>query len=316
MRIEWEPGLVEDAVLRVAPLRPEGRLFAREREHAYGIADLEERSRAFERLASAWFVRLGIGVPLEQALAEQPTIATAVATCGVGRPRRPDEVGAELLVRPREADEPAAATRTLRILVTTPTLTTSDELSPLLRRELLHVADMLDPTFGYEPILPESGGPGRQRLVRDRYRCLWDVTVDGRLVRHGLLTSSAATARRHDFDRTFGWLDVAREALFRQFFDGPRPTHRVLAELAAAPGGNDRQAAVCPLCGFMTAALESGDPAFPAAVAGRIHADFPTWTVADGSCPQCADLYRSLPLSLAEAARLPAGAEPAPVSRA
>lgn len=41
----------------------------------------------------------------------------------------------------------------------------------LLRAELLHLADMLDPAFGYAPTLPEmDGGPSAAGLLQDRYR--------------------------------------------------------------------------------------------------------------------------------------------------
>jgi DNA-binding LacI/PurR family transcriptional regulator len=45
---------------------------------------------------------------------------------------------------------------------------------------LLHIADMVDPAFGYQPAVPEvDGGPTYARLLQDRYRALWDVSVAG-----------------------------------------------------------------------------------------------------------------------------------------
>jgi hypothetical protein len=65
----------------------------------------------------------------------------------------------------------------------------------LLRHELMHVADMLDPAFGYERSLPTSDdGPSADNIVRDRYRVLWDVTIDGRLARAGLAHPDARAA--------------------------------------------------------------------------------------------------------------------------
>jgi len=307
MEIDYEPRFLDEVVLRAAGARPEGRLFYRERERVYAIGDPEERARAFDRLNVAWCERLGLARPLADAVAEQALVAGGVACCGVGRPPDPRDAGAELLVRPPEPGEPPAAARVLRILLPPEMLLAPDTLWPFLRRELQHVADMLDPRFGYEPKLPPvMGGPAHERLLRDRYRVAWDATVDGRLVRAGRLPAGACAEREAEFCRTFAMLGDAAPAAFARLFDDPTPTHAALVGfVTAATRGAGRASGACALCGFPTADLEPDPTALPAEALAEIAADFPEWRPADGCCRQCADLYRTLPMSRANEAALP-----------
>jgi len=65
----------------------------------------------------------------------------------------------------------------------------------------MHLADMLDPAFGYERNLSAAAdGPSAENIVRDHYRVLWDVTIDGRLARHGVASSGARVARWREFE--------------------------------------------------------------------------------------------------------------------
>jgi hypothetical protein len=303
MRIEYEGRFLEEAVLRAAAARPEGRLFHRERARAYRVADPEERAQAFEALATAWCARFGVVRPLEAALAEQPLVADGVARCLVGRPARPRDAGADLLVRRTPRGEPLLAAAVLRVLLPPEWLFAPDALVPFLRRELQHVADTIDPRFGYAPELPPVAGPAQAELLRQRYRVAWDATVDGRLVRAGRLPAGARAERRADFLAAFG--DGA-EAAFARLFDDPAPTHAALAALAAASlGARGRAPRPCALCGFPGTDAEPEPGALPAPVRAEIAADFPAWTPADGCCRQCADLYRARPLSRLALAALP-----------
>jgi hypothetical protein len=220
-----------------------------------------------------------------------------VTRCAVGRPERRGDAGADLLVGP--------SVRLLRLLLAPETLLAPAALLPFLRRELQHVADMLDPRFGYAPHLPAvAGGPAYERLLRDRYRVLWDVTVDGRLVRAGLLEPAVRQARRREFLAAFSGLADAEER-FAQLFADPAPTHAGLTAFVLATARGARPGGACALCGFPTSDLEPDPAALAAETGGEIAADFPEWTAAEGCCRQCADLYRARALSRAAAATLP-----------
>src|SRR3972149_1455883 len=99
-------------------------------------------------------------------------------------------------------------------------------LLAFLRHELFHIADMLDAAFGYEPRLPRGEtGPTHERLLQDRYRVLWDIYIDGRLVHRNWAPSSVRDRRLEEFIRTFPMLADRVEEAFSRFFDSTPLTH-------------------------------------------------------------------------------------------
>jgi hypothetical protein len=164
---------------------------------------------------------------------------------------------------------------------------------------LQHIADMVDPAFGYQPTLPAvDGGPSYEHLLRQRYRVVWDVSVAGRLVRRGKLDGAVRDEVRRRFAASFPMLGDQIDAAFARFFDAEAVTHAdVLALAAVRPGleypGGLTPGGRCPLCRFPTYAPTPEPRSLPPAVVARIQADFASWQPADGLCMQCADLYRA-----------------------
>jgi hypothetical protein len=245
--IEYEPRLVEEAVFYAVRARREETAFRAERDRLYEIADPEEREAGFRAFHAAWFTRLGLGEGLDDAFREQPSVAANVVRYLVASASAGREEGAELFVSPESRRE-AAHGRALLICLKPETFTLSGRLRPLLRHELLHIADMLDPDFGYEPRLPLSGAdPSYQRLLKDRYGVLWDAYIDGRLARLGWALPDARAARLSEFQRAFPMLGALAEACFDRFFGAASLRHAELLAFAFAPesdrlpsGGLDR----------------------------------------------------------------------------
>jgi hypothetical protein len=185
----------------------------------------------------------------------------------------------------------APARPTLLVRVRGETLAHVDQALPLLRRELLHVADMLDPAFGYTPALPEpvAGGP-RERAVREAYRVLWDAYVDGRLARQGRLPPGARGERLRAFRAAFPWLGERATASFARFFEGATLTPAVLLAFAAN-GDAAAPAPRCGLCRLPSRDLAPGPAALPAGVRAAIARDAPAWRPEDGLCCRCAEIY-------------------------
>jgi hypothetical protein len=141
---------------------------------------------------------------------------------------------------------------------------------------------MLDPAFAYEPEirLPDSP-PAELDLLRERYRVLWDITIDGRL-------NHERSPRLAEFQKA---LPAVSEKRFDELWS-KRPSHPELVALAKSvlnravktPG------APCPLCKFPTFAWanEFADDA--------IRRDFPRWLPEHGCCARCAELYSMHPL--------------------
>jgi hypothetical protein len=220
---EFDSSLVEAAVLAASRGHASEGEFRAERDRLYEGVDVERREAAFVAHHARWFARLALDRPFRRALAEQPSIGTACDRWLVARARGRRDEAADLLAG-------AAARPTLLIQVTPESVAAPEQLWPLLRRELQHVADMLDPAFGYEAALPASvaGGP-RGRAVRDHYRVLWDAGVDGRLVRRGMLPGTARQDRLADLARAFPHLGAA---VLDRIFDAPWLTHAALVALA------------------------------------------------------------------------------------
>ena len=225
MTIDYEPGLVEAAILVSTGDAP---AFHDERDPLYAIDDAEAREAAFATLHAGWFERLGLDRALVAALAERPEVGAACARCVVGRAGAVAAEAADLLVAP-------PARPTLLVRLTPARLAAPERVLTFLRHELLHVADMLDRDFGYEPRLPPTGAG---RLLDDRraerYRVLWDAYVDGRLLAARRALPAVRTERLREFRWAYPELGDRVERAFERFFEARRCTH---AELVAFASG-------------------------------------------------------------------------------
>jgi hypothetical protein len=230
MLIDYEPALVEAAVL--AGVGAGRDAFHRERDPLYAIADGEAREAAFVELHARWFQRLGLDRWLPDALAERPQIAALCGRWVVMRARAPGGEAADLLVAPPRPP-------TVLVRCTPERLAAPAAALAFLRHELLHVADMLDRDFGYEPRLPYEGGRRPAGRLAERYRVLWDAYVDGRLVAGARAPASVRAERLYQFRAAFPELGDRAEAAFRRFFDARRRTH---AELVAFATSGDEPA--------------------------------------------------------------------------
>lgn len=310
--LRYEPRLIEEAVFYAQRNGQAAVDLGRQRNHIYEIADPEERERLFRKLYGAWFVRLGLKQPIEQAFREQPLILSEVKACLIGRATKAADEGAELFVHLDE-DSHNARQRTVRVLLRPEALLSRESLLTLLRHELFHIADMLDPAFAYVPDLPASkAGPTYDSLLQCRYTMLWDTAINGRMVKRGWLADSMRQQQLGEFVACFPMLQQDAAKIFSGFFDQQKHTHAEFvafaqnpraatgeAQTSARPGGR------CALCNFPTHAYEKNPDYLDAALVAAIHKDFPQWYPHQGLCQQCADLYRARHLSSAAARAVP-----------
>ena len=295
--IELDPALVEESVLLASDASSPAtrRRYRRERNAIYEIAETEKREAAFLELDGRWFGRLGLGAPLLQLLREFETVLTRVSRCIVLLAGRSRDDGADL-------DDSRGAMPTLAVKLTPGSLLDFVRVAPLLRSELLHVEDMLDPDFGYERDLPSFDVDAvYEKLVRDRYRVLWNASVDGRLAARELLPEGGEARRRQEFLAAFPMLGLDAERRFERFFHGPRPSHGELLSFAGSVEG--RAAGRCPLCRFPTVRFRREPEALDPQVQNAIRRDFPSWNPSQGICMQCADLYEARVFTGAATAR-------------
>jgi hypothetical protein len=291
--IRYDAHLVEEAVLQAVrglPKQEQSRFRAR-RDGLYVHDDPEERDAGFEALHGEWFVCLELDRPLHRALAERPIVMGDVSECRVVAAHSRRQEMADLLSREAAGAEPVLVVR-----LRPESFLERDTLLGFLRREILHVADMLDPGFGYETRLPASEeGPSYDNILRDRYRAIWGATVAGRLFRQGLCPATVREKRRRDFARAFGPLGDQVDAGFESWFDEPHPTHAAILSCVMDPGRARGVAAGalagrCPLCRF-PGALDPHPERLSLGALLEIENDRPSWRLDQGLCPQCADLY-------------------------
>lgn len=290
-RIDYDAVLVEEAVLLAERTLERGERvrFRTERDRVYETAPGDQREVRFEEMHGRWFLRLGLDRPLHQALSAQPDLMLRTRGCRVGPARSAREEMADL----RDAGSEPVSRASILIRLRPESFLDPERLTALLNHELQHVADMTDPAFGYRTELPASdAGPAHENLLRDRYRAVWDATIDGRLFRRGLLGEGAREACRAEFARAFPMLEPATGEHFRRWFDEPVPTHRAIAAFVLEPPGPEGAASGrCPICSFPTARLDPHPERMPAAALAELREAHPGWSPARGLCRQCGAIY-------------------------
>lgn len=233
--IEYEQALVETAVFLAA--RREERLECELHEcidRLYEIADHELRHREFARVFREFFTKLGFDRFMVALLAERPPVGERVDRCVVREAARTKAQSAELFIQGRQTGDHHVV-RTLVIQMCPQSFLDTGRFITRMRRELLHVADMLDERFGYRREA-FAGEPSRQNLQRDRYRVLWDTYVAGRLEREHLGVNGERQQLERAFGRVFAnYMTGTDGEVFARIFDAPSLTHRNFMDWAREP---------------------------------------------------------------------------------
>jgi hypothetical protein len=299
MQLRYDEDFLEAAVFLCVSGRREGlpaqqvARFHRERERLYAILDPDERNTAFFKFHLDWFREWGLEQPLTDVLKEFPLVREQLGVLAVRKTSGKNDEGAELYVN-------EAGQRTGLLALRLERLTDDAALRDYLRHEFTHLHDMLDPAFGYSP---ELGLPGlnaaQHRLARERYRLLWDITIDGRLSAVGnepmatLAQHAMAFARGYSF-----WPERKRAETFASLWCNNQPQHADFLALIADPRGlrdahQPAPGASCPLCDFPTFDW-AGAIALAPEILARVIAEFPSWSPEQGLCNRCLEAYAAL----------------------
>ena len=219
---------------------------------------------------------------------------SALATLVIRKARLAKEEGAELYVSSENGRSGVVALRVERV-------ERLGDLKQFLQHEFMHLHDMLDPAFGYSPHIHLPGqNAAQQRLTRERYRLLWDITIDARLARRCSGFSANRALHQAGFERMFDfWPESKRQEAFDLLWDNPGPQHGELLAIASDPRGVRASPAAtpgspCPLCGFAT--FDWSDTRILSEEMRRaIQAEFPNWSPAHGACGRCIRIYSREP---------------------
>lgn len=305
VEIRFDPALVEEAVFLELKRREasgdhhEAQAFHAQRSRLYGATGAADEYEArFQQLADRYFHELGCAELVTKRFEECPLVAALVQMATVQRVWSRKEERVELYVRPAPHGRASTeASTTLLLGLQAARYLNRDELVAFLRHELMHISDMLDPAFAYDPH-PEFGGECETEndLIRERFRLLWNVWVAGRMRRNEWPLPDAERSRRR-LDQAFAsWEPKRREAVLQDLGSRDRCTQRELLDLAKDErltrmlgAGGVR----CPLCHFPTRDGVRAWDGELALVTQAIQADYPDWTPTQGACLQCAELYRT-----------------------
>jgi hypothetical protein len=305
MQLRYDEDFAEAAVFLCASGRRPGApslqiaRFHRQREKLYSILDPDERNAAFFALHLDWFREWGLEQPLTAALRDFPLLPAKLDVLAIRKPHGKNDEGAELYVNETGRRNGVLALRPERFL-------RDAALADFLRHEFTHLHDMLDPAFDYAPALDLPGlNSAQQRLARERYRLLWDITIDGRLAAAGRAPIAPREQHAAAFARAYSfWPEEKQTTVFAALWSDPAPRHAQLLALIADPRGlrganRPAPGAACPLCGFSTFDWAASDT-LPPHITARILAESPHWSPDQGLCGRCRDTYEANTPSLGE----------------
>lgn len=240
MYIEVDPVLLEDVVflaMRRLEQRGDQAMFREYRNRVDAVYetpnDDHDREIAFRDLHADFFRRLGYEQMLRDCLEEFPLLVRELDRASFLKAISRKGEGGELFVRKDEGNG-SRPQRTAVVRLRAEVFLDSNELAELLRREFYHISDMVDPAFGYEPAVGDTGDSiAQENLIRDRYRALWSVFVEARLVRAGQATDITLGQRQRLLKRAFGGLaDQHTDTIVQKASNTKTLTHADLLLLA------------------------------------------------------------------------------------
>ncbi len=187
-------------------------------------------------------------------------------------------------------------------------------LTRYCRHELTHISDMLDSAFNYDPDTKVGQNPGEETLILHRYRVLWCLNIDSRLMRTGKEQMLSKEDRFKEFRSWYRKIPPGQlKSVFEGLWQAEALTHSELVEMASdtlrvmdraveIEGGEvpETQNKVmlmpgfpCPLCRFPTYSwVEDLENKLEKYVLDFIRDNHPGWDTEFGACDRCVEVYK------------------------
>ena len=187
-------------------------------------------------------------------------------------------------------------------------------LTRYCRHELTHISDMLDSAFNYDPDTKVGQNPGEETLILHRYRVLWCLNIDSRLMRTGKEQMLSKEDRFKEFRSWYRKIPPGQlKSVFEGLWQAEALTHSELVEMASdtlrvmdraveVEGGEvpETQNKVmlmpgfpCPLCRFPTYSwVEDLENKLEKYVLDFIRDNHPGWDSEFGACDRCVEVYK------------------------
>lgn len=223
IRFDYDPQLVEQATFLAARRDADKECALHERlDPLYAIPDAELRLKAFRSAYGQMFRHLGLDQIVPEYIRGFRHIVQKLNRCLVREAERSRAQNVDLYT-----DKSGVGSEKVLIIAVCPDfLLDGAHLGAWLFRQLQHVEDMLDESFGYDRSLP-ADTTAQQNLIRDRYAVLWDTYVEGRLLRAGKIDSSGVENLWRAFRKAFAIEDpVSSYAHFQNILNAEGLTHR------------------------------------------------------------------------------------------
>ena len=318
MDIDYAPDMLDELVrMEMERREKEGDLgltkeYHKLREALYNLPDDDDdREEGFEEVDRKVFATLDLGSGIEEILEEFPLIPEKIGLMEIRKAYNREEESVNISNRHLETDQKATIIRLRPQCFFNP-----NGFVNVIRHEFMHLNDILDEEFGYNT-RRFGKNPSEDAFIRDRYRVMWDIYIEGRLAREG---RDATDMGRDGCWKEFNLLYVKlpekdRKTIFETLWNREKMTHSGIAELASDPykllqsadistteGDAETKKKValpgspCPLCKFPT--YHPVHDFSPEAL-DKIKKDFPKWEE-DWACERCMDLYNLKPFERQE----------------
>ncbi|MEK6599610.1 MAG: hypothetical protein AABY52_04630, partial [Deltaproteobacteria bacterium] len=278
----------------------------------YDVDDVIDREEEFDKLYEKFFLdNLGYGKVIKEVFDEFPFLNEKISDVYINM----DLMREEANLMKKDPDEPGDL-RKIKFKMRPEIFGDKNEIRKAIRHELMHVKDMLDDDYGYDIRVPAGLNTTEENFLRDRYKILWDIYIDSRLIKEGKETMETKEKRFAWFSGIYRKMPVEQKiVMFDNFWNKEKITHKEILDMAtdmmkAVPllGGDasdvegdekEKQSywsgRPCPLCQFPTYKWADDiklQDENAKKLQNAIKADFPKWTAEEGACERCAELYK------------------------
>ena len=285
----------------------------------YEKFSLDDREPEFKKLYQHLFAKWGFAEILRDAFEEFPLLKDKIGIVLVRGVLKEDQEGVDILRKwgiveeklAKQFEEKGQKGVGIKLV---PRRFYDPAITKYLRHELTHISDMLDENFGYDADTKVGLNPGEEHLILNRYRVLWSLHVDSRIVRSG---KEPVFSKEYRFREFRSWyrkiLPGQVESVFEGLWQTDYLTHAELVEMASDTSRVIERAIEvedsevpevptkpmllpgfpCPLCRFPTYSwVENLDQVLESYVLDFIRENHPGWDVEYGACDRCVEVYK------------------------
>lgn len=325
MEIRFQPALLQEVIDSFAEkTEREGdptyfNEFHEFADPVYEKFSLDDREPEFKKLYQHLFAKWGFAEILRDAFEEFPLLQEKIGIVLVRGVLKEDQEGVDILRKwgiveaklAKQFEEKGQKGVGIKLV---PRRFYDPAITKYLRHELTHISDMLDENFGYDADTKVGLNPGEEHLILNRYRVLWSLHVDSRILRSG---KEPVFSKEYRFREFRSWyrkiLPGQVESVFEGLWQADYLTHAELVEMASdttrvieraievedseVPDVPTKPMLLpgfpCPLCRFPTYSwVENLDEIVESFVLDFIRENHPGWDVEYGACDRCVEVYK------------------------